>query len=238
MGILIRELAALYAAFARGRPSPLAGAGRSSTPTSPSGSAVSQRREGCRHSSPLAPAPGGRAGARAADRPPAAAQQSYRGAGRFTSSAGAQAALKELSRRRGGDALHDAARRLGGPARALHRRRDIVVGTPIANRNRPRDRGADRLLRQHPRPAHRPRRRPVLRGSAGARAGRRWAPTPTRTCRSSSWWRSCSPSAISAASPLFQVMFVLQNAPAAPAAARSRRSALAWRSRAGRRSST
>ena len=55
------------------------------------------------------------------------------------------------------------------------------------------DRGAHRLLRQHPGAAHGGRGR----GHASARCWsgcgrRRWAPTPTRTCRSSGWWRSCS----------------------------------------------
>ncbi len=47
---------------------------------------------------------------------------------------------------------------------------DIVVGTPIAGRNRPGDRGADRLLRQHDRAAQRPLGRARLRRAARARA--------------------------------------------------------------------
>ncbi len=63
-----------------------------------------------------------------------------------------------------------------------------------------RDRGADRLLRQHPGAARRPRGR--TRRSASCWRGcarRRSAPTPTRTCRSRSWSRSCSRSATSPA---------------------------------------
>ena len=43
--------------------------------------------------------------------------------------------------------------------------------------------------------------------------------TRTRTCRSRSWWRSCSRSGICRATPLFQVMFALQNAAAEAAGA-------------------
>ena len=61
---------------------------------------------------------------------------------------------------------------------------------------------------------------------------RRWAPTPTRTCRSSGWWRSCSRSATCSRSPLFQVMFRSRTrragaAGAAGAGARARRSSTA-----------
>ena len=59
---------------------------------------------------------------------------------------------------------------------------DVVVGTPIAGRNRPRDGGADRLLRQHAGAARRPRGRPdVPRAPRRACARRRSRPTRTRT---------------------------------------------------------
>ncbi len=90
----------------------------------------------------------------------------------------------------------------------------------------PRARGADRLLRQHPGAA----RDRDLRGGDPASAScwpgcarRRSAPTPTRTCRSRSWSRSCSPSATSAARRCSRCCFALQNAAAAgrgPRAAR------------------
>ena len=40
-----------------------------------------------------------------------------------------------------------------------------------------------------------------------------WGPTRTRTCPSRSWSRSCSPPRDLSRSPLFQVLFVLQNTP-------------------------
>ncbi len=50
---------------------------------------------------------------------------------------------------------------------------------------------AGRLLRQHPRAAHRHLGRPLLRGSCSPGSGRPTCrPTPTRTCPSSGWWRS------------------------------------------------
>ena len=45
-------------------------------------------------------------------------------------------------------------------------------------------------------------------------ARRRSAPTPTRTCRSRSWSRSCAPERDLGHTPLFQVLFALQNAAA------------------------
>ena len=62
--------------------------------------------------------------------------------------------------------------------------------------HRARARGADRLLRQHPGPAHRPLGRRPASASLLARVRRsRWRPSPTRSCRSRSWSRSCSRSA-------------------------------------------
>ena len=60
----------------------------------------------------------------------------------------------------------------------------------------------------------RPGGRPDASASCWGGCGRRrWARTRTRTCRSRSWWRSCSRSASLSRTPLFQVMFALQNAP-------------------------
>ena len=88
-------------------------------------------------------------------------------------------------------------------AELLHRysgQEDLVVGTPIAGRGRARDRRADRLLPQHPRPARRPLRRSRVRRAAGPRPRPSpWAPTPTRTSPSRSWSRSCSRTATSPA---------------------------------------
>ena len=52
--------------------------------------------------------------------------------------------------RRGDHPLHRAAGRLHGAPRALSGQDDFAVGLPAAGRNRAADRGADRLLRQHP----------------------------------------------------------------------------------------
>ena len=73
---------------------------------------------------------------------------------------------------------------------------DIVVGTPIAGRTRRRDRGPDRLLRQHAGPPRRPRGDPSFRELL--RRTRRTASTPTRTrtSPSSGSSRSCTPTAI------------------------------------------
>ena len=106
-----------------------------------------------------------------------------------------------------------------------------AVGTPVADRTRAGDRGADRLLRQHPGAAHRPLGRPGVPRAAGPRCARRpSAPTPTRTCRSRSWSRSCGPSAAWPQSPLFQVMFVLQNAPRPSSRPAGPRRSRRWRS--------
>ena len=69
-----------------------------------------------------------------------------------------------------------------------------------------RDRAADRLLRQYPGAARRPRR--AIRPSAICSprcGGRPWRRSPIRTSPSSSSWRSCSRSAHLAVNPLFQV---------------------------------
>ena len=77
-----------------------------------------------------------------------------------------------------------------------------------------RARGPHRLLRQHPRPAHPPGRRPLRSASCCSASARPpSAPTPTRTSPSRSSSRSSSPSATSATRPLFQVMFVLRTCP-------------------------
>ena len=69
-----------------------------------------------------------------------------------------QTASRPLARRRGRDAVHGPARRLPGPARPP--RRPGRPGGRHADRqpHAGRDRGPDRLLRQHPGPARRPER--------------------------------------------------------------------------------
>ena len=173
MGILVRELAALYAAFPQGQASPLPRAARPVRRLRRLAAAVAHRRGA-----------GGAARllARAARRRPAHARPPHRPA------APARAALprrqprrrpaarrgRGRARRRTRDRrhpVHDPARRLRGPAPAHHR-----PGGPRRRRHHrrphtPRDRRADRLLRQHPRPARRARRRdrPARSHRAGAR---------------------------------------------------------------------
>ena len=90
-----------------------------------------------------------------------------------------------------------------------------MVGTPVANRGRARDRGADRLLRQHAGAARRPVGRADGGGAAGAgegaRAGGAAAPGPALRAGGGARPAGAQPGA----RPLFQVMFAWQNAPAA-----------------------
>ncbi len=89
---------------------------------------------------------------------------------------------------------------------------DVVVGSPIAGRNRGETEGligffVNTLVLRADLDG-----RAELPRAAGGRCGRwRWARTRTRTCRSRGWWRSCSRSASLSRTPLFQVMFALQN---------------------------
>ncbi len=80
---------------------------------------------------------------------------------------------------------------------------DLVVGTPVANRDRLEIEGIigffvnTLALRGRPLGATRPSGELL---GAGAR-GRRWRPMPTRICRSRSWSRSCAPERLTAAEP-------------------------------------
>ena len=199
MGVLVRELGALYAAFAAGRPSPLPRC-RSSTPTTRPGSARWLHGRGAASSSSptgsaqLAGAPAGARAARPTGRgPPVQSRRGARAGLALPRRARAEA-LGALARREGATLfmmLLAAFQALLSPLHAARTTSWSARRSPAATRAE--TRGADRLLRQHAGAARRPRRRPDVRASCSAGCGRRRsAPTPTRTCRSSGWSRSCS----------------------------------------------
>ena len=140
---------------------------------------------------------------------------SYRGAQvAFDLPAPLTQALKELSRREGATLFMTL---LAAFQVLLHRysgQEDIAVGTPIAGRGRTELEGLigffvnTLVLRADlsGNPTF-----PELARAGCARA--RWAPTRIRICPSRSWSRSSHPSRDLSRKPLFQVMFVLQNAP-------------------------
>ena len=89
----------------------------------------------------------------------------------------------------------------------------MVVGTPIAGRNRPELEGLigfflNTLVLRTDLSAI-----PTSASCSAGCARPRWAPTPTRTCRSRSCSRSCGRSATSSRTPLFQVFFNMLNFP-------------------------
>ena len=140
MGVLVRELAALYAAFAGRRGLRRCPSCRSSTPTSPSGSAT-----GCAARCSTAQLAYWRrrlAGAPAllelpTDRPRPAVQR-FRG-GRRAGSASARScrtALRRLGRRQGATLFMTLLAAFQALLRRYTGQEDIVVGTPVAGRGR------------------------------------------------------------------------------------------------------
>ncbi len=217
MGILVREVAALYPAFA-GRPAVTLARAAGAVRGFRGLAALLAARRGAgqrdrllaRAARRTAAAPG------AAHRPAAAGGAELPGRGAAGAAAGrAHPADGGPRPARGRDALHGAAGRLPGAAGTLQR-----TGRPRGGlaRRRPQpggDRRIDRVLRQHPGPARRSVRARPRSASCSAGCGRRRSPpTCTRTCRSKSWSRSWRRSEASPTHPLFQVMLALQNAPA------------------------
>ena len=198
MGVLVRELAALYGAFARGRAVAAAASCRSSTPTSRSGSASWLAGEVLERAARLLARAAGRraAGAGAADRPAAPAgrrpsaartlpvappgRARGRPARRSPGAAGAtlfmallaafQALLAPLHRP--GRTWWSARRSPTATAAEIEGLIGFFVNTLVLRADLAGD--------------------PTFASCWPGCARRRSAPTPTRTCRSRSWSRSCS----------------------------------------------
>ena len=173
MGVLIRELSALYRAFRAGQADPLP-----PLAIQYADYAAWQRQwlKGERLAGAgglLAQHAGGRAGAAgAADRPAAAgaADRSRARSSTLELDAELTRGAERVSQQHGTTlfmTLLAAGRRCWAGCRG---RTDVVIGTPMANRSAARGRGADRLLRQHAGAAHRPVGRADRGGAAGAGA--------------------------------------------------------------------
>ena len=185
-GCCARELPALYAALLAGEPAAAAGAAGAVRRLRGLAAAVADAARCWSGSWPTGGSSSpGAAGAGAADRPAAAAGAVVRGrggrasrcrrrwpagCGRWRGASGATLFMTLLA----------GVQRAAGAATAG--RTTSWSGTPVADRNRRRDRGPDRVLRQHPGAADRPVRRPDVRRAArpgaGDGAGRLRAPGP------------------------------------------------------------
>ena len=195
MGVLFRELSALYAAYREGGESPLA-----ELPVQYADYAVWQReqlagevleRQLAYWREQLAGAPALLELPTDRPRPPV---QTYRGATvPVELSPELLERLQALGRSEGATLFMTLLAAFQVLLSRYSGSEDVVGGQPDRRAHARRGGGADRLLRQHAGAAHRPRRE--TRASArrcGGCARRRWARTRTRTCPSSSWWTSCS----------------------------------------------
>ncbi len=145
--------------------------------------------------------------------PPPGRDESARRRGHLSPPGGAGGRAARAVARGGRHAVHDAAGGLPGAAGPLRRHRRRAGGDAGGRPHAPGDRGADRLLRQHPGPPRRPVRRPRRAGAARPRrASGCWRRRRTRTSPSSGWWTSCGWSASFGHTPLFQVMLTLADA--------------------------
>ena len=214
--VLLRELGALYAAFAAGLPSPLA-----ELPVQYADFALWQRtwlqgealeaqlafwRRRLAGELPVLDLPTDR---------PRPEVRSHRGGRRLPPPAARPRGAAARARPpRGDHPVHGAPGGLRRSPAPLERPGSTSLSGYADRQPQPRrDRRADRLLRQHPGAA------PIwraIRASASswrAYARRPWAPTPTRTFRSRSWWPSWQPERDPSRTPLFQVFFNMQNLP-------------------------
>ena len=222
MGLLLRELAALYAARCGAARRPAAGRCRCSTPTTRSGSASWLARRGpdsaTRASSPTGASSWPACPSSWSCRPTGRGRRcrAYRGDAVPVDAAGRTLHAAAAARWRG-DERRDACSWCCWPrSRRCWRRSAAQDDIPSARRSPAATDGElddligffvnTLVLRTDL------VRRPELPRAAGAGARRRrWPPTRTRTCRSSGWSRSCNRRARLARHPLFQVMLALQN---------------------------
>ncbi len=161
---------------------------------------LSERRATATPARVLAPATGGRAGMpAAAGRPaPAGAAKLSRRDARLQSGSGAHRRAQGVEPSLGGDVIHDAAGGMGEPAGTLQRRRGSGDRHTDREPHPERDRAADRLLRQHPGPAHGLERGAEFPGTALVGCVMpAWKRLPIRNCRSSRWWSRWRSRAIS-----------------------------------------